>query len=54
MNKESLGDKVRDYLNMQTEEFKTILAKDIVDRSPFILSALRSALFYYLNREEYE
>jgi len=54
MNKESLGDKVRDYLNMQTEEFKKIWAKGIIDRSPFILSAIRSALFYYLSREEYE
>lgn len=49
-----LGDKVRDYLNMQTEKFKKVLAVDIVDRTPFIPVAIRGALFYYLNQEEYK
>lgn len=49
-----MADRVRDYLNMQTRGFKKSLAKNIVDRSSFISVALRSVLFYYLNREEYK
>jgi inosine/xanthosine triphosphatase len=48
-----LGDRVRDYLNVQTEEFKKVLANDMVERKPFIPIALRNVLHYYLNREEY-
>lgn len=51
---ECMADRVRDYLNMQTRGFKKSLAKNIVDRSSFISVALRSVLFYYLNREEYK
>ena len=49
-----LGDKVRDYLDMQTEEYKKVLAADMVDRAPFISIAIRGALFYYLNQKEYK
>ena len=48
-----LGDNVRNYLDIQTEGFKKVLANDMVERKPFIPIALRNVLHYYLNREEY-